>query len=486
MEIKVVTKQKAEDKIRLDVEFPAADLESQFDKLASEYGKQVRVPGFRLGKVPLSLIKTRFRESLRAEALEKILPKVIDQAIKEKELAVYGAPMFEDEEASMSAILNKNDKSPIKFSVSFYLPPEAKIKDPKSIVLYDHKLDVTEAEFNEAIEEETLPFITLDEVTDTIKPKDLITADIIFSEAAYEEYSLRGHQFTYTTAETGGAYPSYLNDLRKLILTMRAGMKREEKVVFTSLGARAGASEDSTAGDKAKVAGSVETTVCIAIERVKRRGAVVFNEKLLAKLGVASEAEYKERIREKLRKLEPALLEQFHVKEILAGLKKTSKFLIPDLALENYINYEWKHYVTQLKQMLAQQGADENQFAQLEQSLPKAPGEDWKQRARAKGQVVLREMLIFEELKKRYPGHVDEAAVNERISELAKEYGKTDVEAFRKELIKAGDFSRLKNHLAEQATWKEVIKNCKHKKGNVYSLKELKALIEPPPADATT
>ena len=56
----------------LAVELPATELEQEIDKIAREYSRNAKVPGFRPGKVPLSVIRQRYGKDMRQEAMEEV------------------------------------------------------------------------------------------------------------------------------------------------------------------------------------------------------------------------------------------------------------------------------------------------------------------------------------------------------------------------------------------------------------------------------
>ncbi len=65
---------------------PAGDLEQEITRRLGEIGRQVRLPGFRPGKVPMQILRTRFGPSVRGEVLQSTLQASSAEAISERQL----------------------------------------------------------------------------------------------------------------------------------------------------------------------------------------------------------------------------------------------------------------------------------------------------------------------------------------------------------------------------------------------------------------
>ncbi|MEJ2109538.1 MAG: trigger factor, partial [Acidobacteriota bacterium] len=142
----------------LAVELPADDLEREMNTLAREYARNAKVPGFRPGKVPLSIIRQRFGNDIRQEATHKIIERSWKQAIEEHDLKPLVQPVVKDLE-------NKPDQ-PLKFKLSFEVLPELEIKDYKEVPVNQASPDVNDEKVQQALEnmrEQHAQFIPVDE-----------------------------------------------------------------------------------------------------------------------------------------------------------------------------------------------------------------------------------------------------------------------------------------------------------------------------------
>ena len=117
MEIKDITSCKR----NLIVELPAETLDKEINELAGKYALRVQVPGFRPGKVPLSVIKQRFSAELRSDATQEVVQRSWKTAVEEHQLQPLAEPKLEH--------MDSQPGSPLKFTVSFEVLPPIEIKN---------------------------------------------------------------------------------------------------------------------------------------------------------------------------------------------------------------------------------------------------------------------------------------------------------------------------------------------------------------------
>src|SRR5215510_5169907 len=79
-------------KREVTIEVEEENLRDDFDSVCSKYLKQARVPGFRPGKAPLSLIKQRYKDAIREDFIELAVQRSFRSAIQSENLAPLQAP----------------------------------------------------------------------------------------------------------------------------------------------------------------------------------------------------------------------------------------------------------------------------------------------------------------------------------------------------------------------------------------------------------
>jgi trigger factor len=128
----------------VEVEVPADEVTRSFRTVVKRYQKQARIPGFRAGKVPESLIRTRFADGIRQDVVESVLPAHFRTAIDAQSLKPISQPQVTD--------LHLEDGQPLKFKAIFEVLPEFSIDGYQEIKVEKPDTALTEEEFNAELE----------------------------------------------------------------------------------------------------------------------------------------------------------------------------------------------------------------------------------------------------------------------------------------------------------------------------------------------
>ena len=121
------------------VEVPADEVSETYKKLTKRYQKLARIPGFRAGKVPESLIRSKFAKELRQEVLEALVSERFRKEIEERKLRPVSEPQLMD--------LQLTDGSPLRFKAAFEVLPEVDISGYDSVKVDRPNVDLSEDEF---------------------------------------------------------------------------------------------------------------------------------------------------------------------------------------------------------------------------------------------------------------------------------------------------------------------------------------------------
>src|SRR5438270_7450834 len=82
----------ADCKRSLEIEIPLEEIEKARERVTSSIKQRVRLPGFRPGKAPVSMIQSRFESDIRSEILDMLLPQALRQRVEKDELKIVGNP----------------------------------------------------------------------------------------------------------------------------------------------------------------------------------------------------------------------------------------------------------------------------------------------------------------------------------------------------------------------------------------------------------
>src|SRR5882672_7366586 len=129
----------------LDLEIPAEDVSKATERAAKEIARIARVPGFRVGKAPISLIKRRFADDIKGEVLQLLVPERVERAVAEQKLSPVSQPQVDK--------LDFNDGQPLKFRAVFEVLPEFELGTYKGLEIEMPAMDVTDEDVNKALEE---------------------------------------------------------------------------------------------------------------------------------------------------------------------------------------------------------------------------------------------------------------------------------------------------------------------------------------------
>lgn len=121
-----------------DIEIPEDVVDHEITHIARHYMQKARVPGFRPGKAPMSVVKTRFRDEILSEMVQHLLPRYFSDAVKEKALDIVDAPEYD-------AIEYDNGK-PLKFKAMFEVYPDLNVTNYKGIPATPVAVEIAEAD----------------------------------------------------------------------------------------------------------------------------------------------------------------------------------------------------------------------------------------------------------------------------------------------------------------------------------------------------
>jgi len=129
----------------LELEIPAEDVSKATERVAKEISRVAKVPGFRPGKAPLSLIKRRFADDIKGEVLQSLVPERVEKAVVEEKLSPVSQPQVEK--------LEFNEGQPLKFRAVFEVLPEFELGKYKGLDIEMPPMDVTNDDVDKALEE---------------------------------------------------------------------------------------------------------------------------------------------------------------------------------------------------------------------------------------------------------------------------------------------------------------------------------------------
>jgi trigger factor len=132
-------------KHELEITVPVDEIARETDRVVADIQQKAKLPGFRPGKAPASLIRTKFSKQVREDVLENLLPKYFKQKVEEEHLEVVGRPNVKD--------VHFHAGEPLRFKAEFEVAPEIELKDYRGVTIHYSEPQVTEEDIAKRLEE---------------------------------------------------------------------------------------------------------------------------------------------------------------------------------------------------------------------------------------------------------------------------------------------------------------------------------------------
>ena len=121
---------------QITIEIPSDVVDAEIDRVAKDYSKQARLPGFRPGKVPSNIIKQRFREQIHHDVMHDLIPRAVEEALQERGIEPVATPDIKD--------VSLSEGQPLKFTAAIETVPPFDPGDLSTISLRQPSSAITE------------------------------------------------------------------------------------------------------------------------------------------------------------------------------------------------------------------------------------------------------------------------------------------------------------------------------------------------------
>jgi trigger factor len=129
----------------LDLEIPAEAVQAEIAKVAKDLARVARIPGFRPGKAPITLIRRRFADDIKNEVLQSLVPDRLEKALDEAKLVPVTRPRVEK--------VDYSEGGAVKFKARFEVLPEFELGDYKNLEVEVESADVSDEDVDRALED---------------------------------------------------------------------------------------------------------------------------------------------------------------------------------------------------------------------------------------------------------------------------------------------------------------------------------------------
>ncbi|HEX6463503.1 MAG TPA: trigger factor, partial [Vicinamibacterales bacterium] len=122
---------------------PSNIVDAEIDKVSRDYGRSARIPGFRPGKVPVKVVRQRFRDQILHDVAHGLIPRAVDEALRERGVEPVDTPDIRD--------VIVEEGQPLKFTATFDTVPAIDPGDYSTLQLRRTSAAVTDAAVDEAL-----------------------------------------------------------------------------------------------------------------------------------------------------------------------------------------------------------------------------------------------------------------------------------------------------------------------------------------------
>jgi trigger factor len=404
-------------KRELTVEIPADIVSAESDTIVSRYQKLARVPGFRKGKVPASIVRQRFAEEIKGDLIEALVPRYFREETKKQNLEPVSQPKVTD--------LKLQPGEPLTFKASFEILPEFKVAPYDDIKIEKLPTDVTEEEVDRSLE-------NLRQQQATYNPvEDRPLADGDFAVVGFKgtpkdgEADAKPVEVDEVMVEIGGGdtIPEFSENLRGA----KPGEQRNFEVKYA----------DDFA-DK-RLAGKTMTYE-VDVKGIKTRSVPELSNGFAKELGAEFTTldELRNRLRENMKAEKAHEAEHRGKDQIVEELVKRNDFPVPEAMLDQQIDLRLERGL----RALAAQGMKTEDMKRMDFGRLRAG-----QREAAKREV--KASLILEQVADEEKIEVSDEEFDHEIQTLATQ-SKQTTEQVRARLMQDGGLDRIRHRIRNE------------------------------------
>ena len=444
MTIKIQTEEADKRQLTLTVAVDEARVDKAMRKKARELAGDLKIPGFRQGKAPYSVMVRRIgKETLRAEAIEELVQPVFEEAMTEADVEPYGQPSLESIEPE-----------PLALTFKVPLPPVATLGDYRALRKEIEPVVITEEALAAALEQMQIRHQTLEAADRPVQEGDLVTlsgvGDLTPQLTALVE---TGDE---ADTDTATAVPDRIFDEESLdLIVARDKMFPNTPFFDHILGLAAGDEAEFSftfpeAYEQPELAGR-EANFKITVLNVQKRDLPALDDEL-AKL--EGRFETLDELRENLRKDLQRHAEGQAKEELLEGLVDDllaeATLVYPPAAIESEIDQMLQTF----KNQISRSGWNMEDYLKMQGGNEESLRADFRERAeeRLRRNLALRQFMLDEKVR------VDiadiEALIEERVDHIENEdlqksmrdfyRGGQGIEAISAELLSNKVYERAK------------------------------------------
>ena len=398
------------------VEIPVEEVNRETASLIEKYQKLARIPGFRRGHVPASIIRQRFSEDLKSDVVEALVPRYFRKEADKQGLIPVSQPQVTD--------LQLKDNEPLRFKASFEVMPEIKVEGYKELRADKPEITVTDEEVQQSLEGVREQHATFT----SVEGRALADGD-------YAQVSLDGKP------KDGEDKPVHMDE----VLVEIAGKNTMPEFTENLRGASPGDErvfEVTYAADaqEQRLAGKT-FTYTIKVQSIKQKSLPELDDQFATQLGEFKTLdEVRQRIREGMESERKHAAEHEAKDKLVAELVKRTEFEVPEALVDRQIDVRLERGL----RALAAQGMKAEDIKKMDLNRLRVG-----QREQALQEV--KASLVLDKIAEEEKIEVSNEEIDREIDALATQSKQTP-EAIRARLTRDGALDRIRNRIRSEKT----------------------------------
>ena len=409
-------------KREISVEIPAAEVARETESQIQRYQKRARLPGFRTGHVPASVIKQRFGDGLKNDVIEALVPRYFRREAEKQGLIPVSQPRVTD--------LHFHDGEPIRFKANFEVLPEIRVEGYKDLRADKPDIAVSGEDVEQAlnsVREQHATYATIEGRT--------------LAEGDFAQASMDGKPKDSKDVKEAAANPVHMDD----VLIEMGGKSTVPEFSQNLTGAAAGeertfdVSYPEDISDK-RLAGKT-FIYTVKVNGIKQKNLPELTDDFAKELGeFTSLDQVRKQIRDNMEAEKRHNAERAAKDKLVADLVKQNDFEVPEALVDSQIDLRLERGL----RALAAQGMKMEDLKKMD--LPRL-------RAGQREQAVhdVKSSLLLERIAELEKIQVTDEELNREIDALAKQSKQTS-EAVRARLTEDGGLDRIRIRIRSEKT----------------------------------
>jgi len=402
----------------LVLDIAADEVAKAYGSVVKNYKKYAKIPGFRAGKVPETVVKRRYAAEIRKDVIEGLLPERFNKAVMELGVKPVGQPQVTE--------LTVEEGSPLHVKAVFEYVPDFSIEGYKTVTVEKPSVEITEEEYEREIAQLRESRATIEPVEEDRALKDGDWAEITYKGLIEGEADATPVSGENTLVEIGGK--DTVEAFSTALRGAKPGQELKAEVIYPA---------DYADG---KLAGKT-VAYDVEVKAIKKRTLPEMDDDFAKELGAyESLADLEARIREHMASRKRRSVEGETKDRLMAALTERFPFPVPESLVQEQIDTRLDRGL----RALAAQGMEPEQMRKLDFTRLRAAQRDGAT-AEVRTNILLDRIALEEQI-----GVTDEEM--DRELQLAALQSREPIDALKVRLTQDGGLVRIREQMRREKT----------------------------------